>query len=92
VFMFCHPEVTMYLLVYVDDIILVSSSMTAASRLVQDLRSAFVLKIWGPYTTSSVLKSPLCPMVSYTEEVCFGSSSSCRYASVPVCVYSHDLY
>jgi hypothetical protein len=48
VFMFCHPEVTMYLLVYVDDIILVSSSVTAASRLVQDLRSAFAVKDLGP--------------------------------------------
>jgi histone deacetylase 1/2 len=48
VFMFCHPEVTMYLLVYVDDIILVSSSVTAASRLVQDLRYAFAVKDLGP--------------------------------------------
>jgi histone deacetylase 1/2 len=38
----------MYLLVYVDDIILVSSSVTAASRLVQDLRSAFAVKDLGP--------------------------------------------
>jgi hypothetical protein len=33
-FMLRRPEVTMYLLVYVDNIILVSSSSTAASRLV----------------------------------------------------------
>ena len=38
----------MYLLVYVDDIILVSSSTTAASRLVQDLGSKFAVKDLGP--------------------------------------------
>jgi hypothetical protein len=47
-FMLRRPEVTMYLLVYVDDIILVSSSSTAASRLVQNLRSEFAVKDLGP--------------------------------------------
>jgi hypothetical protein len=40
-FMFRRPEVIIYLLVYVDDIKLVSSSVTAASRLV----SGFVLRV-----------------------------------------------
>jgi histone deacetylase 1/2 len=47
-FMLQRPEVTMYLLVYVDDIILVSSSSLAASRLVQDLCSEFAVKDLGP--------------------------------------------
>jgi histone deacetylase 1/2 len=47
-FMLHHPEVMMYLLVYVDDIILISSSVTAASRLVQRLRSEFAVKDLGP--------------------------------------------
>jgi hypothetical protein len=47
-FMLHRPEVTMYLLVYVDDIILVSSSSTAASRLVQNLHSEFAVKDSGP--------------------------------------------
>jgi hypothetical protein len=47
-FMLRRPEVTIYLLVYVDDIILVSSSSTAASRLVQNLRSEFAVKDLGP--------------------------------------------
>jgi hypothetical protein len=38
----------MYLLVYVDDIILVSSSSTAASHLVQNLRSEFAVEDLGP--------------------------------------------
>jgi hypothetical protein len=38
----------MFLLVYVDDIILVSSSSTAASRLVQNLQSEFEVKDLGP--------------------------------------------
>jgi histone deacetylase 1/2 len=38
----------MYLLVYVDDIILISSSATAASRLVANLRSDFAVKDLGP--------------------------------------------
>jgi hypothetical protein len=46
--MFHRPEVTMYLLVYVDYIILVSSSITAASRLVQNLCSDFTVKDLGP--------------------------------------------
>jgi hypothetical protein len=45
--MFHRPEVTMYLLIYVDDFILVSSSITAASRLVQNLRSDFAIKDLG---------------------------------------------
>ena len=47
-FMLCRPDITMYLLVYVDDIILVSSSMPAADRLVQGLRSEFAVKDLGP--------------------------------------------
>jgi histone deacetylase 1/2 len=47
-FMLRRPEVTMYLLVYVDDIILISSSATAASRLVANLRSDFAVKDLGP--------------------------------------------
>jgi histone deacetylase 1/2 len=46
-FMSRRPEVTMYLLVYVDDIILVSSSTVAASRLVHNLRSEFAGKDLG---------------------------------------------
>jgi hypothetical protein len=38
----------MYLLVYVDDIILVRSSSTAASHLVQNLCSEFAVKDLGP--------------------------------------------
>jgi histone deacetylase 1/2 len=38
----------MYLLVYVDDIILVSSSSSAATRLIQNLRSEFAVKDLGP--------------------------------------------
>jgi hypothetical protein len=47
-FMLLCREVTMFLLVYVDDIILVSSSSTAASRLVQNLQSEFEVKDLGP--------------------------------------------
>ncbi|XP_071677214.1 uncharacterized mitochondrial protein AtMg00810-like [Lolium perenne] len=42
-----RPEVTMYVLVYVDDIILVSSSVTAADRLVSSLSVAFAVKDLG---------------------------------------------
>jgi hypothetical protein len=42
-------EVSMYLFVYVDDIILVRSSITAASRLVQDLCFEFAVKDLGPW-------------------------------------------
>jgi histone deacetylase 1/2 len=47
-FMLRRPQVTMYLLVYVDDIILVSSLSSAATRLIQNLRSEFAVKDLGP--------------------------------------------
>ncbi|KAK1660706.1 hypothetical protein QYE76_048865 [Lolium multiflorum] len=46
-FLLQRPQVTMYILVYVDDIILVSSSVTAADRLVSSLRTAFAVKDLG---------------------------------------------
>uniref|UniRef100_A0ACD5ZJZ1 Uncharacterized protein n=1 Tax=Avena sativa TaxID=4498 RepID=A0ACD5ZJZ1_AVESA len=43
-----RPGLTMYLLVYVDDIIVVSYSSTATVRLVAGLRSEFAVKDLGP--------------------------------------------
>ena len=47
-FILRHPAVTVYLLVYVDDIIVVSSTTAAADRLVQQLGMSFALKDLGP--------------------------------------------
>ena len=46
-FLLQRPEVTMYLLVYVDDIILISSTAAAADRLVIALRDDFAVKDLG---------------------------------------------
>lgn len=46
-FLLQRPEVTMYLLVYVDDIILISSSAAAADRPVIALRDDFAIKDLG---------------------------------------------
>jgi histone deacetylase 1/2 len=46
-FILQRPEVTMYILVYVDDIILVSSSVAATNRLVLALSSDFAVKDLG---------------------------------------------
>ncbi|KAK1680235.1 hypothetical protein QYE76_041083 [Lolium multiflorum] len=46
-FLLQRPEVTMYLLVYVDDIILVSSSVTTTDRLISSLGSTFAVKDLG---------------------------------------------
>uniref|UniRef100_R7WG48 non-specific serine/threonine protein kinase n=1 Tax=Aegilops tauschii TaxID=37682 RepID=R7WG48_AEGTA len=46
-FLFQRPSVTMYLLVYVDDIVLVSSSPTAADALVTALGRDFAVKDLG---------------------------------------------
>lgn len=46
-FLLQRPTVTMYLLVYVDDIILVSSSVSAADRLVSALSGDFAVKDLG---------------------------------------------
>ena len=46
-FLLQRPEVIMYLLVYVDDIILVSSSVSAADRLISSLRTDFAVKDLG---------------------------------------------
>jgi hypothetical protein len=43
-----RPEVTLYLLVYVDDIIVVSSSAAATDHLVHQLHTSFALKDPGP--------------------------------------------
>jgi histone deacetylase 1/2 len=46
-FMLRRPDITMYLLVYVDDIIVVSSSHSAVGRLVHGLQSEFAVKDLG---------------------------------------------
>ncbi|XP_071681629.1 uncharacterized protein [Lolium perenne] len=46
-FLFQRPRVTMYLLVYVDDIIFVSSSPTAATALISALGADFAVKDLG---------------------------------------------
>ena len=46
-FLLQRPDVTMYLLVYVDDIILVSSSPLAAAALVRSLGADFAVKYLG---------------------------------------------
>lgn len=46
-FMLRRPDLTMYLLVYVDDIIVVSSSHSAIDRLVHGLQSEFAVKDLG---------------------------------------------
>jgi hypothetical protein len=46
-FLLQKPQVTMYLLVYVDDIILVSSSQSAADALVRSLGADFAVKDLG---------------------------------------------
>jgi histone deacetylase 1/2 len=46
-FILQRPEITMYILVYVDDIILVSSSVAATNRLVLALSSDFAVKDLG---------------------------------------------
>ncbi|KAK1699467.1 hypothetical protein QYE76_016164 [Lolium multiflorum] len=46
-FILRRPDITLYLLVYVDDIIVVSSSATATDRLIHQLRTPFALKDLG---------------------------------------------
>jgi hypothetical protein len=72
-----------FLLVYVDDIILVSSSILATTRLVQDLRSYFAVKDLGPlhYFQGAC---------SYTQEVCLGTFLLCWYASMPCCAMTSN--
>jgi hypothetical protein len=47
-FFYNKGDVTIFLLVYVDNIIIASSSQEAVSALLQDLRAEFVLKDLGP--------------------------------------------
>jgi hypothetical protein len=46
-FILRRPDITLYLLIYVDDIIVVSSSDVAIGRLIHQLRSSFALKDLG---------------------------------------------
>jgi hypothetical protein len=48
-FMYRRAKVQMYLLIYVDDIIIVSSTDAAVEALLNDLRSEFALKDLGPW-------------------------------------------
>jgi histone deacetylase 1/2 len=47
-FIFRRPDVTIYLLVYVDDIIVISTSVSATDRLLRQLNTPFALKDLGP--------------------------------------------
>ncbi|KAK1652972.1 hypothetical protein QYE76_070777 [Lolium multiflorum] len=47
-FVLRRPDITLFLLVYVDDIIVISSRGTAIDRLIHQLRDSFALKDLGP--------------------------------------------
>jgi hypothetical protein len=47
-FILQRSDLTIYLLIYVDDIIMLSSSFSAIDRLVQGLQQEFVIKYLGP--------------------------------------------
>jgi hypothetical protein len=47
-FILQHKDITIYILVYVDDVIVVSSSTTATDRLVHQIGTIFALKDLGP--------------------------------------------
>jgi histone deacetylase 1/2 len=47
-FVFHQPDLTMYMLVYVDDIVIVSSSVAATDRLLHRLAHSFPVKDLGP--------------------------------------------
>jgi hypothetical protein len=44
-FFLCNKDVTMFILVYVDDIVVASSSQTATMALLRNLEKEFALKI-----------------------------------------------
>ena len=46
-FIYIKGHVTMYMLIYVDDIIVTSSSSEAVTALLQDLKKDFALKVLG---------------------------------------------
>jgi hypothetical protein len=46
-FLHQRPEVTMYVLVYIDDIILISSSDATSDHLIASLGSDLLLKTWA---------------------------------------------
>jgi histone deacetylase 1/2 len=46
-FILCRPGLTMFLLVYVDDIIVVSSSASTTARLIREMRAEFAVKDLG---------------------------------------------
>lgn len=65
-FIYRCPKVTVYLLVYVDDIIAVSSSPSAPDKLIIDLRSEFAVKDLGSLHFSLVLRSSVSLMVCFS--------------------------
>jgi hypothetical protein len=58
-FILQQPGITIYLLIYVDDIIIRSSSSPAIDRLVQGLHQEFAVKDLGPLQKKRVLRLPV---------------------------------
>jgi histone deacetylase 1/2 len=87
-FLLQRPEVTMYILVYVDDIILISSSVSTADRLVSALGVDFAVKDLGKLhyflgieVTYSYSGLTLSHTVS-TPWICYGVLVCCYYSHV----------
>jgi hypothetical protein len=77
-FLYKKGAITMFLLVYVDDIIVASSSSSVIDALLRDLNDDFALKDLGPLhyflgikcntlaTSGLTVVTPDCPLGSYT--------------------------
>jgi hypothetical protein len=85
-FLLQRPKATMYLLVYVDDIILISSSDDAAGCLVSALSGDFVVKVLGALHYFLGLEvSVFCWVDSHSAQVFSGLAALCWYIEVQIC-------
>jgi hypothetical protein len=77
------------MLVYVDDIILFNSFVSAADRLVGE---NFVVKDLGRLVLLLGGYSLCCWVDSHSADILFGAAASCKYAQVQNCYYSYVCY
>jgi hypothetical protein len=95
-FVFHSGDLTIYMLVYVDDIVIVSSLALATQRLLQQLSASFPIKDLGPLNyflgikVASNSRGMLLTQDKYAHDVLRRvHMENCKPVSTPLCVNEH---
>jgi hypothetical protein len=95
-FVFHSGDFTIYMLVYVDDIVIVSSSALATQRPLQQLSASFPVKDLGPMNyflgikVASNSRGMLLTQHKYAQDIlCRVHLENSKHVSTPLCVTGH---